>query len=63
MPKMSDHDQMCFAISSLRPGSEWVMDAGLGYASLKWLDPNTTKPTEQEIEAEITRLKAAHELE
>jgi len=41
------------AISSLRPGAEWVMGGG----ELTWLDQNQTRPTDAEIDAEIVRLK------
>ena len=42
------------AIQSLRPSAEWTMVGD----ELNWLDSNTTKPTESEIQAELTRLQA-----
>ena len=42
------------AIQSLRSGAEWVLRGD----ELEWLDTNQTKPTEAEIQAEITRLQA-----
>ena len=45
------------AIYSLRPNSEWVLRGG----ELEWLDSNTTCPTEDEIQAEITRLQAEYD--
>ena len=45
------------AILSLRPNSEWTMVGD----ELNWLDSNTTKPTESEIQAEITRLQAEYD--
>jgi hypothetical protein len=42
------------AISSLRPGAQWVLRDG----ELEWLDTNTTAPTEVEINAEVARLQA-----
>lgn len=45
------------AIQSLRPDSEWTMVGD----ELNWLDSNTTKPTESEIQAEITRLQAEYD--
>ena len=43
------------AIISLKPKAEWKL-VGDTYAGLDWLDSNQTKPTESEINAEITRL-------
>jgi len=45
------------AIQSLRPNSEWTMTGGV----IDWLDTNTTKPTESEIQAEVTRLQAEYD--
>ena len=45
------------AIISLRPNSEWTMTGG----AIDWLDSNTTKPTEEEIQAEVTRLQAEYD--
>tara|TARA_B110000196_G_C20675001_1_gene443715 strand:- start:134 stop:433 length:300 start_codon:yes stop_codon:yes gene_type:complete len=42
------------ALSSLYPTEEWVLDGD----DLKWLDENTPKPTQAEIDAEIIRLQA-----
>lgn len=42
------------AISSLRPGAEWVLRGD----DLEWLDTNQTQPTEEEITAEVARLTA-----
>jgi hypothetical protein len=44
------------ALSSLRPGAEWVLRDG----ELEWLDTNTTAPTEAEIQAEVVRLQAEY---
>ena len=49
------------AIESLRPGAEFsVSDVfnNPGYANIEWLDQSQTKPTEQEVLDEITRLEA-----
>lgn len=46
------------ALIALRPKTEWILD-GNTYASLKWLDKNQTKPTEDEINAKIAELKVA----
>ena len=45
------------AIQSLRPGSEFVIHDGV----LKWHDTNQTKPTDAEINAEVTRLQADYD--
>jgi hypothetical protein len=42
------------AISSLRPGAEWVLRGDV----LEWLDETQTQPSEAEIEAELQRLIA-----
>ena len=45
------------ALQSLCPGAEWVL-RGNEYDGLEWLDTKQTKPTEEEINAEIARLQA-----
>ena len=45
------------ALQALRPGAEWVL-RGNEYDGLEWLDTKQTKPTEEEINAEIARLQA-----
>ena len=45
------------ALVSLRPGAEWSW-SGIEYSGLNWLDTEQTKPTAEEINAEIERLKA-----
>ena len=45
------------AIQSLRPNSEWTMTGGV----IDWLDSNTTKPTDAEIDAEVIRLQAEYD--
>lgn len=42
------------AISSLRPGAEWVLRGD----DLEWLDTKQAEPTEAEIQAELARLIA-----
>ena len=46
------------ALISLRPGAQWSW-SGVEYSGLNWLDTEQTKPTAEEINAEIERLKAA----
>mgnify|MGYP003118502011 CR=1 FL=1 len=45
------------ALSALKPGAEWSW-TGTEYSGLNWLD-SSTKPTESEINAEVTRLTNA----
>lgn len=45
------------AIRSLRPNSEWVLRGDL----LEWLDAEYAQPTEDEINAEISRLQAEYD--
>lgn len=42
------------AIVSLRPGAEWQVKDG----TITWLDQVQTQPTDQELQAEITRLSS-----
>jgi len=44
------------AVISLRPGAQWSW-SGTEYSGLTWLDTEQTKPTVQEINTEIERLK------
>ena len=46
------------ALQSLKPKAEWTW-IGYEYSGLEWLDSSQTKPTESEINAEITRLNNA----
>jgi len=46
------------ALNSLKPNAEWSL-YGETYSGLTWLDSNQTKPTESEVNAEITRLTNA----
>jgi hypothetical protein len=45
------------AIQSLRPSAEWTMSGD----KLNWLDSNTTKPTDAEIDAEVKKLQAEYD--
>jgi hypothetical protein len=48
------------AIKNLKPGATWSLN-GDTYNGLDWLDETQSKPTEEEIQAEIERLRAEHE--
>lgn len=48
------------AIVSLRPNAQWNL-IGDDYSGLEWLDQNQTKPTEEELQVELTRLQAEHD--
>ena len=41
-------------LASLKPNTDWTW-SGMEYSGLDWLD-SSTKPTESEIDAEVTRL-------
>ena len=46
------------ALQSLRPGAQWALRGD----ELEWLEVNeTTEPTEEELQAEITRLQADYD--
>ena len=45
------------ALSSLRPSSEFILRGD----ELEWLDTENSQPTEEEIQAEITRLQAEYD--
>ena len=45
------------ALESLKPNKEFVW-RGTDYSGLEWLD-SSTKPTESELDAEVTRLTNA----
>ena len=46
------------ALSSLKPNAKWSW-IGNEYSGLTWLDNDQTKPTESEIDAEVTSLTNA----
>ena len=48
------------AIKNLKPGATWSLN-GDTYNGLDWLDETQSKPTEEEIQTEIERLRAEHE--
>ena len=47
------------ALQNLNPGAEWVLN-GTTYAGLNWLDKSQTKPTESEVNTEVTRLETQY---
>ena len=46
------------ALDTLKPNSLWHWQ-GTDYSGLNWVDSSQTKPTESEIDAEVTRLDNA----
>lgn len=50
------------ALQSLRPNAQWVLKNS-EYSQLLWLDTVQSKPTEQEVNAEIARLTAEEPFE
>ena len=48
------------ALVNLKPGASWTLNGDF-YSGLTWLDKTQTKPTEEEVEAEIQRLQAEYE--
>ena len=46
------------ALDTLKPNSLWQWQ-GTDYTGLNWVDSSQTKPTESEIDAEVTRLTNA----
>lgn len=46
------------ALLSLRPGAVWNLQDTTSYATLNWLDTVQSKPTEEEVNNEITRLNS-----
>lgn len=53
--------ELVHAVSSLRPTALWHMVGDMDdYSNLVWTDEAQTKPTEQELLAEVDRLQAEH---
>ena len=48
------------AIKSLQPNAQFSYD-NEDYSTIVWYDESVTKPTEAEIQAEITRLQAEYD--
>lgn len=47
------------ALASLRPGAQWA--TGPSYDSIQWFDEVQTKPTEDEVNAELLRLQEIYD--
>jgi hypothetical protein len=47
----------CRALSTLRPGVEWVLKGSADLSSVRWPE-GVTPPSQQEIDAEILRIQA-----
>ena len=54
-----DNPTILDALCSLRPEALWECSE-YKYSNLKWLDEKQTKPTEDEVNAEVTRLTNLH---
>ena len=48
------------ALHNLRPFAVWTINGEHEYSNLVWLDPDQTKPTEEEVAAEVVRLQAEY---
>lgn len=48
------------ALVSLRPGAQWVF-RGDTYDGIEWLDESQELPTEEELTAEVERLRAEYD--
>ena len=48
------------AIKSLKPNASWIL-TGTSYSGLDWTDKSQTKPTESEVNTEVTRLQAEYD--
>jgi hypothetical protein len=48
------------ALANLRPNASWVVE-GYTYNDIQWLDTFQTKPTLEEVNAEIARLQADYD--
>jgi hypothetical protein len=49
------------ALHNLRPFAVWTINGEHEYSNLVWLDTDQTKPTEEEVVAEVARLQAEYE--
>lgn len=56
---MGSRSMIVQALISLRPGAQWTLN-GEGYSGLVWLDEIQPKPTQEELDAEMSRLQTAH---
>ena len=53
---------LCDSLCNLTPGAQWRID-GREYSGIVWSDENELPPpTEEEVQAEVERLKAEYEL-
>ena len=48
------------AIINLRPGAQWILN-GEYYEGLQWIDEIQSKPSKEEVEAEIIKLNAEYD--
>tara|TARA_R100001510_G_C7627718_1_gene187246 strand:+ start:1112 stop:1309 length:198 start_codon:yes stop_codon:yes gene_type:complete len=55
---MKEHDYAIKALNELAPNALWVL-RGWTYSDLEWIDKNKTKPTKEEFDTKIKKLKDA----
>ena len=48
------------ALHNLRPFAVWTINGEHEYSNLVWIDTDQTKPTEEEVAAEVARLQAEY---
>ena len=48
------------ALHNIRPFAVWTINGEHEYSNLVWLDTDQTKPTEEEVAAEVARLQAEY---
>jgi hypothetical protein len=49
------------ALISLRPAASWQLHDPNDFSTLEWLDKDTTPPTLEQVQIEITRLQAEYD--
>lgn len=55
---MKEHDYAIKALNELVPNTSWVL-RGWKYEDIDWTDKTKTKPTKEDFEAKIKKLKDA----
>ena len=55
---MKEHDYAIEALNELVPNAVWSLE-GWKYEDINWIDKTKTKPTKEEFDAKIKKLKDA----